>query len=97
MSKVAIITRAYNRLEYTIQCIRNSHLMAEGHDYEHIIIEQNSTDGTKEWLRSMTKESFYPLKVKYNKINSGDAGGMRDGFDMISDANLQINANIANC
>ena len=25
-------------------------------------------------------EGFYPLKVKYNTINSGDAGGMYDGF-----------------
>lgn len=85
MAKVAIITRAYNRLEYTMMAIRAVHELANGFDYEHIIIEQNSSDGTKQWLKSIEIEGFYPLKVKYNKVNSGDAGGMKDGFDMISD------------
>lgn len=33
----------------------------------------------------MESEGFYKIKVKYNPINTGDAGGMKDGFDMISE------------
>lgn len=82
MSRVNIITRAFNRLEYTILNIRDTFELSNLHPYTHIIIEQNSSDGTKEWLKSMEKENFYPLKVQYNKINSGDAGGMYDGFKL---------------
>jgi hypothetical protein len=85
MSRVNIVTRAFNRLEYTILNIRNTYEVSNQHPYTHIIIEQNSSDGTKEWLKSMQKENFYPLKVKYNEINTGDAGGMKDGYDFSDD------------
>lgn len=81
---ISIITRAYNRLEYTVLCVRAVYELSQGSEYEHIIIEQGSTDGTREWLHSMEVEGFYKLKVKYNETNTGDAGGMKDGFDMIS-------------
>jgi len=58
--------------------------MAKDADYEHIIINQNSTDGTRQFLNSLLYEGFYKLKVKHNEENTGDAGGMKDGFDMIS-------------
>jgi GT2 family glycosyltransferase len=85
MAKVAIITRCYNRLEYTVMCVRSINQKSGFDDYEHIIIDQGSTDGTREWLKSLEKENFYKIKVKYNEKNSGDAGGMLDGFRMISD------------
>lgn len=84
MAKTSIITRAFNRLEYTITCIKEVHRLAKNADYEHIIIDQASSDGTTEWLKSMEIEKYYKLKVKYNKSNTGDAGGMKDGFDLIS-------------
>ena len=67
MAKTSIITRAFNRLEYTILCVRQVQLLAKDADYEHIIINQNSSDGTEQWLRSMKKEGFYKLKIKNNK------------------------------
>lgn len=81
MNKVSIITRAFNRLEYTVMCVRETQIKAGGADYEHIIIEQCSTDGTKDWLKSIEKENFYNIKVVYNEYNTGDAGGMLDGFN----------------
>lgn len=84
MAKVSIITRAMNRLEYTVLCVREIYDKAGMDDYEHIIINQNSSDGTKEWLDSLLYEKYYKLKVLHNKENSGDAGGMKDGFDIIS-------------
>ena len=83
MSKVEIITRCYNRLEYTSMCIRSIKHLTDYKDYSHIIVDQGSTDGTPQFLNSLEKEKFYNLKVKYNKSNSGDAGGMLDGYKMI--------------
>ena len=85
MAKISIITRAFNRLEYTVMCIRETYILAKNADYEHIIIEQSSSDGTKEWLKSLEIEGYYKIKVKYNEVNTGDGGGMKDGFDMISE------------
>lgn len=85
MAKTAVITRAFNRLEYTVICVRETERLSKNADYEHIIIEQTSTDGTKEWLHSIEVEGFYNVRVKYNEKNTGDAGGMKNGYDMLSD------------
>lgn len=81
--KVSIITRARNRLEYTIRCIdavaRNSH----GVDYEHIIINQDCTDGTREWLDWISQhgggEYFSRVRAVHLNENRGDWGGMLHG------------------
>ena len=85
MAKVEIITRAFNRLEYTVKCVRDIDRLAGTDDFSHIIVNQNSTDGTRQWLDSLLVEGYYKLKVKHNEQNSGDAGGMKDGFDLIDD------------
>lgn len=82
MSRVNIITRCFNRLEYTVLNIRSCFEMAKGARYTHIIVDQNSSDGTRQWLKSLECEGFYPIKVLYNNTNSGDAGGMFDGYNI---------------
>lgn len=85
MSKVSIITRCYNRLEYTSMCIRSIKHMTDYEDYNHIVIDQGSTDGTQQFLKSLVKEGFYNLKIQLNEENSGDAGGMLDGYKLTDD------------
>jgi GT2 family glycosyltransferase len=85
MAKVNIITRAFNRLEYTAKCIYSVDKMAGTDDFTQIVINQASTDGTTQFLNSLLYEGYYKLKVKHNDVNSGDAGGMKDGFDMLDD------------
>lgn len=85
MIKVEIITRAINRLEYTVKCITSIDKNAGYDNFKHIIINQNSTDGTTQWLKSLLKEGYYKLKVKHNEKNTGDAGGMKNGWDMLDD------------
>jgi len=85
MAKVSIILRCINRLEYTIKAISSIDKNSGFNDYEIIVIDQGSTDGTVEWLKSIQKEGYYKIKVKYNTINSGDAGGMKEGYELISD------------
>jgi glycosyltransferase involved in cell wall biosynthesis len=82
--KVSIITRAFDRLEYTIKCINGVRYNAGYTDYEHIIINQGSKDGTKEWLnwiKKMPNNWYEKVKPVHLKRNVGDFGGMKVGFE----------------
>jgi len=85
--KVSIITRAYNRLEYTIKCIDNIIKYTKYPNYEHVIINNNSCDGTTEWLNWIKKnniEYFKNVRVFHMDKNYGDWGGMIKSLDLIS-------------
>jgi glycosyltransferase involved in cell wall biosynthesis len=88
MKKVSIITRAYNKLEYTIRCIESVARYTTYTNYEHIIINNNSNDGTKEWLNWMDKHGlpYYDNLKPFNMDkNYGDWGGMIKSLDLISE------------
>ena len=81
---ISIITRCLNRLEYTAQVIdavkRHSHI-----PYEHIIIDNASSDGTREWMHWMHENtSWYKDTLLYYRMpsNLGDWGGMLSGFQL---------------
>ena len=80
MSKsVAILTRAYNRLEYTIRTINSVKENTKHSNYKHIIVDNGSTDGTREWLTWIQKlqSPWFENVVPFlNPENSGDWGGM---------------------
>ena len=82
--KLSIILRCFNRLEYTIRTIisidKNCGLSKD--DYEIICVDQNSSDGTKEWLAVNLREGYYPLKNVLLDENIGDGRGMQAGIDL---------------
>jgi glycosyltransferase involved in cell wall biosynthesis len=87
MKKVSIITRAYNRLEYTIKCINSVCDNTIYPEYEHIIINNNSTDGTKEWLnwiKGIENRWFEKVIPIHLNKNLKDFGGMIVGTKYIS-------------
>lgn len=78
MKKVAVITRAFNRLEYTIRCI-NSVRDNTLYPHTHLVVDNASTDGTGQWLRWIKKEipTWFPhLCPVYSNTNLGDWGGL---------------------
>lgn len=80
--KVSIITRARNRLEYTIRCIDSVARNTRETDYEHIIINQACSDGTREWLDWIAEhggEWFSRVRAIHSDENFGDWGGMVRG------------------
>jgi len=88
MKKVSIITRAYNKLEYTIRCIESVARHTKYQNYEHIIINNNSSDGTKEWLTWMDQNglAYYDhLRVFNMDKNYGDWGGMIKSLDLVAE------------
>jgi glycosyltransferase involved in cell wall biosynthesis len=79
--KLSIITRALNRLEYTARCVAAVAKHTATKDYEHIIVNQGSTDGTRQWLDWITTRIDYYRHVKPVHLNDnrGDWGGMLIG------------------
>lgn len=80
MDKISIVTRAYNRLEYTIRTIHSVKKYTNYENYEHIIVDNASTDGTAEWLKWI-KTGDHPYFDKVRSVRSstnlGDWKGMR--------------------
>lgn len=73
---IAVVTRCRNRLEYTIRVV-NAVQRSEG-DFTHIIIDNASSDGTKEWFKWMNKNTDALRRLQYYRYetNHGDWGGM---------------------
>lgn len=82
--KLSIILRCFNRLEYTVRTIisidKNCGLPKD--DYEIICLDQNSIDGTKEWLVHNQKEGYYPIVPFLLSKNIGDGRGMQAGINI---------------
>jgi glycosyltransferase involved in cell wall biosynthesis len=74
--KVAIFSITYNRLEYTRKSFRSLFNTAE-YDYDHFIVDNGSTDGTKEWL-----EKHYSNLV-LNKDNKGISIASNQALELI--------------
>lgn len=83
MKFVSIITRAFNRLEYTIKCINSVRNNTSYSEYEHIIINNASYDGTEQWLDWIKKyiKWFPNVKPVHFPKNEGDWGGLIKGLN----------------
>jgi glycosyltransferase involved in cell wall biosynthesis len=53
--RVAVYTLTMNRLEYTKQMVKSIEERA-GHVFDWFVIDQGSTDGTQDWLKSLTRD-----------------------------------------
>jgi GT2 family glycosyltransferase len=85
MARVNIIIRAFNRLEYTSLTIREIDRLAGYDNYKMIVVDNNSTDGTGLWLKSLVKEGYYKIKPIYLTENVGDFGGTKIGYQNLDD------------
>ena len=77
--KVSIILVTYNNLTYTKKCINSILRNTAYPNYEIVIVDNNSTDGTKEYLKSLR---FDNIKIQLNENNRGFAGGNNDGLEL---------------
>jgi len=85
MAKVNIIIRAFNRLEYTALTIREIDRLAGYNDYRIIVVDNASTDGTGQWLKSLEYEGYYKIKPIYLDYNAGDFGGTKIGYENLDE------------
>lgn len=82
MNKTSIIILTYNNLDYTKSCIESIRKYTEKNSYEIIVVDNNSTDDTKEWL---LKQEY--IKTILNDENLGFPKGCNQGIEVASSNN----------
>lgn len=73
--KTSIIILTYNNLDYNIICLESIRKYTTAETYEIIIVDNNSTDGTQEWLKEQTD-----IKLILNDTNLGFPKGCNLGI-----------------
>ena len=80
MAECSIIIVTYNGLlEHTVPCLESIFLSTHGKDYEVIVVDNNSSDGTPAYLMELANREPR-LKYLLNLTNRGFAGGNNDGI-----------------
>ncbi len=74
--RVSIIIPVYNKVEFTIKCLDALNRNTQRWTYELIIIDNASTDGTKDFLRGLHDDD---IKVITNEKNLGFAKACNQG------------------
>lgn len=78
--KVSIIVLTYNNLELNKKCIQSILDKTAYPLYELIVVDNASTDGTREYLEELQKQKVPKVKVILNDENKGFAGGNNVGI-----------------
>lgn len=77
---VSVIMLTYNNLEYNKACVNSILNRTAYPNYELIIVDNLSTDGTRDYLQELQKENHPQLRIILNEENSGFAGGNNQGL-----------------
>lgn len=81
----SIIILTYNQIEYTKLCIESIRKFTPKNKYEIIIIDNNSTDGTVDWLKEQSD-----IKSVYNNKNLGFPKGCNQGIELAKGENILL-------
>jgi GT2 family glycosyltransferase len=76
--ELSIVLLNFDRLELTRKTVKNILQTVEGVDFELILVDNNSTDGTREYLQQL-KDSR--VRLILNDINLYFGGGLNSGLD----------------
>jgi GT2 family glycosyltransferase len=80
MAECSVIIVTYNGLhESTIPCLESIFYSTGGEDYEVIVVDNNSSDGTPAYLAELAMREPRLLCIR-NNTNRGFAGGNNDGI-----------------
>ena len=80
--KVSVIVLTYNNLKLNQYCINSILNQTAYPNYELIVIDNLSTDGTVDYLKELEKENHPRLKIIFNNENSGFAGGNNKAIEV---------------
>lgn len=78
--KISIVVLTYNNEEMNRKCIDSILNSTAYGNFELIIVDNNSTDSTIEFLLELRKENLDNVKIIFNKDNIGFAGGNNVGI-----------------
>ena len=82
MRNTTIIILTFNHLEYTQECIKSIRKYTKKNTYEILVIDNCSTDGTKDWLQRQVD-----VKAIYNDENLGFPKGCNQGISLANPNN----------
>ena len=83
--KTSIIILTFNQLDYTKNCIDSIRQYTGKNEYEIIVVDNNSSDGTVSWLKEQKD-----IKTIYNKENAGFPKGCNQGIGISSGDNILL-------
>lgn len=78
MTKVSIIILTYNNLPFSRLCLKSIYCNTTYPNFEIIVVDNASSDGTRLWLKSYAK-THTNIKVFLNSENRGFSGGNNQG------------------
>jgi len=82
--RASIVVLTYNQLkEGTAPCLESIFLHTPEEEYELVVVDNGSSDGTAEYLRSIA-EKHKNVRLVLNRQNKGYAGGNNDGMRVAS-------------
>lgn len=81
----SIIILTMNKLEYTKMCIESIRKYTDYGTYELIVVDNNSTDGTVEWLKEQKD-----IKSIFNESNLGFPKGCNQGIEIAMGDNILL-------
>ncbi len=82
MNNTSIIILTYNNLQYNKDCINSIRSYTPKDSYEIVVVDNNSTDGTAQWL-----EEQNDIKSILNKENKGFPAGCNQGIKAAAEGN----------
>lgn len=81
----SIVIVTYNQLGYTEQCVESIRRYTKPNTYEIIVVDNNSTDGTLEWLNKQND-----IKVVRNTENKGYTIACNQGMRIAGEKNILL-------
>jgi len=90
LNKTSIIILTHNKLEYTQMCLDSIRRYTPRHMYELIVVDNASTDGTREYLAEQTD-----VLTMFNEENVGFPKGCNQGIELArGDSILLLNNDV---
>ncbi|WP_339278959.1 methyltransferase domain-containing protein [Paenibacillus sp. FSL W8-1187] len=80
--KTSIVVLTYNELSFTEQCLESIRAHTDPDHYELIVVDNASTDGTREWLTAQSG-----IKLLLNDDNKGFPAGCNQGVALAEPGN----------
>lgn len=94
--KLSIVIPIYNEVEHLEEILRQVESVEIGMEKELILVDDCSTDGTREILEERQRSADNTAKIFYNAVNRGKGATLRTGFEhvtgditLIQDADLE--------
>lgn len=94
--KLSIVIPIYNEADHLEEVLRQIYAVEIGLEKELILVDDCSTDGTREILKNIQNSTDNTAKIFYHEVNRGKGATLRTGFEhitgditLIQDADLE--------